>query len=174
MLLDTIVLIALVFGIYKGAKVGLFVSVTAFLSLGIGVLGALKFSNIIKSFLIKSLNWDSSLLPLISFVLTFFIVLLLVKMLAKLMTSFFETIYLGFVNRCLGATFQILVVILVVSLFLSFFEGFNNIFKFVTQEQLMSSYSYKTYLVLSEDILPSFFNLVQYLFKSSVEVVKNE
>ena len=171
MLLDSIVLIALLFGIYKGARVGLFVSVTAFLSLGIGVLGALKFSNVLKDFLVAKLNWDSSFLPLLSFVITFFLVLIVVKMIAKAITSVFEALYLGFVNRCLGAAFQILVVILLTSLFISFFEEFNNLFMFVTQEQLMSSYSYRVYLVLSEDLLPSFFNLVQHLFKQGQELI---
>ncbi|MTG97922.1 MULTISPECIES: CvpA family protein [Myroides] len=171
MVLDIITGIVLVYGIYIGLKKGLFVSVAAFLSILIGIIGALKFSNVVKELLFTKLGWDTSFLPIISFILTFFLSILLVKFVANMLTKVFETVYLGFVNRLFGALFQILVVILVGSVFLSLFDEVNNIFKLVETETLQQSYSYKTYLVLSEDILPSLYNMVKSLFARSVDML---
>lgn len=172
MLLDIIVGIALVYAIYKGAKDGLFVSVAAFLALLIGIIGALKFSYIIKNFLFNQFGWESSFLPVVAFILTFFIAVLIVKVIAKLITKLFEAVFLGFLNRLFGAVFQILVVVLLVSVFLSLFDQINAILLMVNQESLMNSISYRTYLVLSDSVFPSFFELVKALFEKSIDVIK--
>ncbi|MBN8105877.1 hypothetical protein J0J22_23945, partial [Vibrio vulnificus] len=67
--------------------------------------------------------------------------------------------------------FQVLVVVLVGSMLLSFFDQINNIFQVVKKETLEASYSYQVYLVVSDSILPSFFQLIKTLFEKSVEVL---
>lgn len=171
MILDIIVGIALIFGIYKGAKNGLFVSVAAFVSLLIGIIAALKFSNVVKDALFSYFGWDSTFLPLISFLITFFAAILVVKFIAKMITNLLQAVYLGFVNRIFGAVFQVFVVVLLVSLGLSLFDKFNANFAFVTPQELNTSYSYRVYLELSQHFFPSFFSLVNNLFEKSVEVI---
>ncbi len=171
MVLDIIVVIALVFGIYKGAKNGLFVSIAAFISLLLGVIAALKFSNVVKDSLYSYFGWDSTFLPLISFLITFFAAIFLVKFIAKLITNLLHTVYLGFINRIFGAVFQVAVVVLLVCLTLSLFDKFNTDYMFVSKAELDSSYSYVMYLELSQHFFPRFFELVNNLFEKSVEVL---
>ncbi|WP_158209812.1 CvpA family protein [Myroides phaeus] len=171
MFLDVIALIALVFALYKGIKDGFFVSVVAFLAIFIGAIGALKFSNVVKEFLFESFGWQTSFLPVIAFVLTFFFAILIAKFLANMVTKFFDAVFLGMFNRFFGALFQVLVVVLVGSMLLSFFDQMNDIFQVVEKETLEASYSYQVYLVVSDSILPSFFQLIKTLFEKSVEVL---
>ncbi|MEC4113226.1 CvpA family protein [Myroides pelagicus] len=171
MILDIIVGIALVYSIYIGFQKGLFVSVAAFLSILIGVIGALKFSNVLKAWLYTELGWNTSLLPIISFVAAFFISILVVKFIANMLTKVFESVYLGFVNRLFGAVFQVLVVVLVGSVLLSFFDELNKAVQLVNQDTLLLSYSYQVYMVLSEELLPSLYAMVKTLFEQSVDIL---
>lgn len=172
MFLDFICLIAVGFAVFKGAKDGFFISVVAFLSLFIGMIGALKFSNIIKDFLMNSLEWESPYIPLFAFVIAFFLAVLAARFVAKVVTKFFETVFLGLFNRFFGAVFQVLIVVLVGSVFLSIFDEINNLFAFVEHDTLMNSVSYKIYMSLSETILPSLFDLVKSLFAKSIDLLK--
>lgn len=172
MFLDFICLIAIGFAVIKGAKDGFFISVVSFLSLFIGMIGALKFSNVIKGFLMDALGWESPYIPLLAFVLGFFLAVLVARFLAQLVTKFFETVFLGLFNRVFGAVFQVLIVVLVGSVFLSIFDEINNIFTFVEHETLMNSVSYKIYVALSESILPSLFDLVKSLFSKSFDLLR--
>lgn len=174
MILDLFVAIALIFGIYKGAKEGLFVSIAAFISLLIGVIAALKFSNVMKDYLYSDLGWDSSFLPLIAFLLTFFLAVLGVKFIAKLITRLLQAVYLGFLNRIFGAVFQILVVVLLVCLALSIFDRVNAIYPMFTKQELDLSHSYVVYQEISKHIFPSFFALVDHLFDKSSQLINSD
>lgn len=173
MFLDIICLIAIIFAIIKGARDGFFISVVSFLSLFIGIIGALKFSNIIKEFLMNSLGWESPSIPLLAFVLAFVLAVLAARFIAQLATKFVQAVFLGLFNRLFGAVFQILIVILVGSIFLSIFDEVNAIFKFVSHESLMNSTSYKIYVSLSESLLPSLYDLVKSLFSKSIDMIQD-
>lgn len=172
MLFDFIFLVALVFGAFKGIKDGLFVSVVAFLSLLIGTMGALKFSNVVKSFIQTKWGWDSSFLPLLSFAVAFVLAVLCARFVAKAVTKLFDVVFLGIFNRIAGVLFQVLVVILMTSLAFALFDQFNDKFEVVKQETLLTSKSYQIYLFVSEHIFPSLFQMVNYLFEKSVDVIK--
>ncbi|MBB1139469.1 CvpA family protein [Myroides sp. WP-1] len=172
MIFDILALLALIFGVFKGVKNGFFVSVVAFLSLLIGTMGALKFSNVVKDFLQHKWGWESSFLPVLSFVIAFVLAILAVRLAAQLTTKIFEAAFLGFFNRILGALFQILVVVLVMSLLYSLLDQVNNRLIVVSPETLASAKSYQVYLFVSEHIFPSLFDMVKYLFEKSVDVLQ--
>jgi membrane protein required for colicin V production len=172
MILDILVLIALSYGIYKGVSDGLFVSVASFLSLLIGTIGALKFSNVIKGFLYETVGWDSKFLPVLSFVIAFLITVFLVRLVAQFMTKVFQAVFLGFFNRLTGAVFYILIVALVICLILSLFDQINVNHFLIDQDTLMRSYSYRYYLMVSESVFPDFFKLIQDLFAKSAELIE--
>lgn len=171
-MLDMLALIALGFGLFRGIKDGFFVSVVSFLSLLIGTMGALKFSNVVKGFLQEKWGWESSFLPILSFIIAFFLAILFVRFAAKLTTKLFEAAFLGFFNRVLGALFQVLVVILMMSLTYAVFDQINSRITMVNETTLAASRSYQLYLFVSEHIFPSLFEMVKYLFEKSVDVLK--
>lgn len=172
MILDILVLLALAFGVFKGFKNGFFVSVVAFLSLLIGTMGALKFSNVVKDFLQHKWGWESSFLPVLSFVIAFVLAILAVRLAAQITTKIFEAAFLGFFNRMLGALFQILVVVLMMSLVYAVMDQINNSIRIIGPETLASSKSYSIYLFVSEHIFPSLFEMVKHLFEKSVDVLQ--
>ncbi|MBB1150949.1 MULTISPECIES: CvpA family protein [unclassified Myroides] len=172
MLLDILVVLALAFGVFKGVQKGFFVSVVAFLSLLIGTIGALKFSNVVKDFLQQQWGWESSFLPVFSFVIAFILAILVVRLAAQIATKVFEAAFLGLFNRLLGAIFQLFVVILVMSLLYALVDQINSFFILVSPETLNQAKSYQIYLFVSEHIFPSLFQMVAYLFEKSVDVLQ--
>lgn len=172
MVLDILVVLALAFGVFTGIKKGFFVSVVAFLSLLIGTMGALKFSNVVKDFLQHKWGWESSFLPVFSFVIAFVLAILVVRLAAQIATKVFEVAFLGFFNRLLGALFQVLVVVLMMSLLYALFDQVNSRFVLVQPETLAQAKSYQVYLFVAEHIFPSLFKMVGYLFEKSVDVLQ--
>lgn len=172
MVLDILVLLALAFGVFKGFKNGFFVSVVAFLSLLIGTMGALKFSTVVKDFLQHKWGWESSFLPVLSFVIAFILAILAVRLAAQVTTKIFEAAFLGFFNRMLGALFQLLVVLLMMSLVYAVVDQINTRFPMIGPDTLAASTSYQVYGFVSEHIFPSLFDMVKYLFEKSVDVLQ--
>lgn len=172
MILDILVGLGLLVGLYKGAKEGFFVSLAAFLSLLVGVITALKFSNLLKDYFHESLQWESTFVPIISFILTFIVAVLIVKMIARMITHVLQAIYLGFINRILGAIFQVLVVVLLLCVILSFFDHLNEWTQLITQEELSKSYSYRFYSYISHNYFHGFFKLVNDLFQRGVVIIQ--
>lgn len=172
MILDVLVLMALAFGVFKGFKNGFFVSVVAFLSLLIGTMGALKFSTVVKDFLQQKWGWESSFLPILSFIIAFVLAILAVRLAAQVTTKVFEAAFLGFFNRMLGALFQIFVVILMMSLVYALMDQINSYIPLIRPETLATAKSYQVYLFVSEHIFPSLFDMVKHLFEKSVDVLQ--
>ncbi len=171
LIVDFIVLAFVAYGFYLGLKKGLFVAVASFLSFLIGLIGALKFSTIIKEYLYASFKWDSTLLPFLSFVLTFVLVILLVRMVASLMTEAFKAVYLGLFNRIFGGVFEVLRVILLACLVFALFDKVNINHFMVEEATLKTSFFYSFYEGISGSLFPSLFELFDRLFEKSVEII---
>ena len=103
--IDILIIIPLLWGAYKGFTKGLITEIASLLSLILGIYGAIKLSNYTSSFLIKTFDFTSEYLPVISFAITFIIIVILVHLISKLIDSMIKTASLGVVNRILGAVF---------------------------------------------------------------------
>ena len=173
MILDIAVLLFVIYGFYKGVKEGFFVSVAAFLSFLIGIIAALKFSNVIKSYLYLKFSWDSTFMSILAFVVTFGLAIFIVHFIAKMVTEIFNAMYLGLFNRFFGGIFEVLRVLLFSCLILALFEKVNVNHVIVAAESLQLSKFYVFYSFIAEEVFPSLFHLVDTLFDKSVEVIKD-
>lgn len=172
MFLDVLVMIAMVYSIWQGITKGFFVSLASFLSIMIGTIAALKFSNVIKTYMYESMNWDSKFVPVLSFVLVFVLAVFLTTLIAKFVTKVFDAIMLGMLNRLLGVLFQVLLTAFIICVILSMFDEVNVNNMLASKETLEKSFSYTCYRGISENILPSLFQMVKHLFEKSVDVIK--
>ena len=172
MILDIVVLLVMLYSAYQGITKGFFVSLTSFLSILIGTIAALKFSNVVKQFLFESMKWDSKFVPVLAFVVVFALAVFLSGLLAKVITKIFDAIMLGLINRLLGVVFQVLLSAFIICVILSMFDEININNFFVSKEALDNSFSYKCYKSVSDTIFPSVFQMAKHLFEKSVDVIK--
>jgi membrane protein required for colicin V production len=102
--LDIIFAIPLVWGIFRGFKKGLVIEIATLIAAVAGVWGAVHFSYFISGIL----NLTSPYAPLISFAVTFLIIVIIIFLLAKLLEKSINLLALGFLNKLAGAFFGLL------------------------------------------------------------------
>lgn len=115
MVLDIIFLLLLVMGFYLGFKQGLIHSIFSFVALFFGVMVAIKFSEGFSIYLAESFGWQGSYVPLVSFVLLFVAVVWFIRFLSYLLEKIAKTLFLGFINKALGAIFWCASLVLIYS-----------------------------------------------------------
>ena len=125
MILDLVFIIILVIAIVKGYQRGLIVGIFSFIAIIIGLAAAIKLSAVIAGHIGKSVKVSEQWLPLISFFIVFLVVVLLVRLGAKLIQRTIEIAMLGWVNRLGGIIFYVAIYIAVFSVFLFYIEKMN-------------------------------------------------
>lgn len=121
-MLDIIFAIIIIIACIKGYQKGLIVAVFSMVAFIVGLAAALKLSAAVAGWLGNHANISAKWLPLLSFALVFFAVVLLVRWGAKLVEKTFQMALLGWVNRIGGMLFYVVLYIIIFSIFLFYAE----------------------------------------------------
>ncbi|MCG2459406.1 CvpA family protein [Flavobacteriaceae bacterium F89] len=124
--LDIILGLTLVWGLYRGFINGLFIELASLIALIAGIYGAIHFSFMAGDYLAKNMDWDPRYISLISFVITFIIIVVVVHMAGKLLTKIANFAMLGFLNKIAGAVFGTLKIAVILGALLIFFDRIND------------------------------------------------
>lgn len=152
---DIIIAVILVFGFIRGIMKGLFVEVASLVSLVAGVYGAIHFSYFVGDFLKEKVSWEEQYITLVSFVLTFAIIVIAISLLGKLFTKIADFAYLGWINKALGGVFGALKLALILSVILMIFDKFNNTIPFVNKSEKEQSILYEPVRKLAPMLFPN-------------------
>ena len=106
--LDIILNVILCFGLVRGFLKGFIWELASLVSVILGIYGAIHFSFYIFDFLKETLHFSEKTIQILAFILTFFIIIILVGITAKLITKILEKVELGLLNRGVGAVFGLL------------------------------------------------------------------
>lgn len=153
--LDIILGIILVVAIFKGIKNGLFVELASFGSLILGIYVAIKFSFVAKIMLSGMFHWNPKTIQIVSFLITFLLVVVGISLIAKFLTKIANFAQLGVINKLGGGFFRLLETILVISIFLNLFEKVNFQKSIAKKETLDKSLFYRPIQKTSGFIFPS-------------------
>ena len=118
MLIDIIFVGLIILAIVKGFRRGLIVAVFSFISIVVGLAAAIKLSTVAAHYLGQSVKVSDRWLPVIAFAGVFIIVVLLVRLGARLIEKTFRLAMLGFVNRLGGIVFYIILYTIIYSVVL--------------------------------------------------------
>ena len=103
--LDIIIAIVLfIFGI-KGYRKGLIIEVVTLLAFGVGIYGAMHFSDFTAEHLQEVMTIDPKYLNTVAFVLTFILLVIVVNMIGKAVTNLVRAMNLNFFNKLCGFVF---------------------------------------------------------------------
>jgi len=103
MTIDIIFAIMLLLALINGYKKGIVHSIVSLLALVIGIIAAVRLSEVAAFYLDSWFNITSRYLPLISFIAVFLGIYLLFRLLEHALESFFKLIKLNFINQLAGA-----------------------------------------------------------------------
>jgi membrane protein required for colicin V production len=140
MLIDVIVFILLAMAIFKGLRKGLIVAVFSFLAFIIGLAAALKLSTAMAAYIGDNVAVSQRWLPFLAFIVVFIIVVLLIRLGAKLLQGAVQMVMLGLINRIGGAVFYILIYFFIFSIILFYATQLNLIKPATTQSSLTYGY----------------------------------
>lgn len=122
MLIDFIFAALIILAIFKGYQKGLILAVFSIIAFIIGLAAALKLSTVVADYLKTSVSVSAKWLPFIAFALVFFVVILLVRLGAKLIEKTFQAVMLGWLNRIGGIVLYVLLYLIILSIFVFYAE----------------------------------------------------
>lgn len=118
MFIDTILAVLLIIAIYKGFSKGLIVALFSLLAFMIGLAAAVKLSAIMAGYIGDTVNVSAKWLPFISFIAVFLLVVILVRLGAKIIEKTVQVAMLGWLNRLGGMLFYALIYVIIYSIIL--------------------------------------------------------
>lgn len=151
---DIILLIPLLWGLYKGFSKGFILSISSLLALLLGIWGACVFSKQVATWLQVSLELQGDYLQLAAFILTFIMAVVLVHLLAKLMHKLIKAIALNPLNRAVGIIFEVTKNALLISAFLLVVNYLDQKFPFLPEQKKEESMLYTPLSKLLPTIYP--------------------
>ena len=158
---DIVITALLLFGFIRGIVKGLFVEVASLVALIAGVFGAIHFSYFIADVLVEYVMWDEKYITIVSFALTFAIIVIAIGLIGKLLTKIANFAALGLLNKLLGGVFGALKIGLILSVVLLVFNKLNNNIPFISDEQKENAILYEPVKNLAPTLFPNFLKVVE-------------
>ena len=158
---DVIIAAFLIFGLVRGLLKGFFVEVASLVALIAGVYGAIHFSYFIGNLLANYVSWEERYITIVSFAITFGIIVLVVGLLGKMFTKMADFASLGLLNKIFGGIFGALKIGLILSVILLVFTKLNNTIPFISDEQKEDAVLYEPVKNLAPMIFPDFLKVVE-------------
>lgn len=172
--IDIILGILLILGAINGFRKGFVVEVASLTALVLGVWGAIRFSYIASDFMAKNFDFTSPHMGVISFLVTFVVIVILVHLIGKVADNFIKAAQLGFINRLAGLFFGFIKSALILSVVLMVFDVINENVHVVSQQSKENSRTYEPVKML----VPTVFPFVKFWTKKNIledeEEIKEE
>jgi membrane protein required for colicin V production len=140
MVLDIVIAIPLLFGIYKGYKKGLLRVVLMMAFLFLGVFFGFKFIPLVSKEIELLIDVHQSIIPFLSFLIVFIFIIIAGRLVVKLIEGLFKMIYLNWINRLVGAIGGMLTVALILSTLIWLANMINLIPNSLISDSLLYSY----------------------------------
>lgn len=156
--LDVIILIPLIWGIYKGFTRGLIVELASIVAVILAVWGAVTFSDKVAHYLRDTFNWQLAHSSLLVFTLLFIAILILVMLLGKLLTGIVDAVALGIANKLLGALFGAFKYLLLISVLFFILAAADRKIEIISAEVKQKSILYKPVSAIAITLIPALKN----------------
>ncbi len=128
--------------IIQGYRKGFIISLATFIALILGIYLAVNFSNFLDGILLKNLKPSRTWLPILSFTLTFLIVVTGVFVVAKLMEKVVNVVGMGFLNCLAGAILGFIKGVVLASILLFIITSVDTGEKWIQKEDKTASFIY--------------------------------
>ena len=152
--IDIVLGLLLVFSAISGFRKGLIVELASLAALILGIWGAIEFSYVTSEFLVENFNLQTKYLNIISFVLTFIVIVVLVHIIGGVINKLVESVMLGFINKLAGLAFGILRAALILSIILVVFDKIDEDVEILSREAKAESRLYDPIRHFAPSVFP--------------------
>ena len=139
--LDIIIAIILFLFGFKGLRKGLIVEVVTLLALGVGIYGAMHFSDFTAEHMQEMININPKYLNTTAFILTFIVLVIFVNVVGRMVKKLVQSMNLGFLDRLGGFVFGVAKGVLLCSAFVLVLNNLQ-LFGIVKEDVKKDSYLY--------------------------------
>jgi membrane protein required for colicin V production len=152
--IDIILLALLILSGIGGFKNGLIAEIVSLAALVLGIWGAIEFSYVTAEFLTEKLNLKTGHLDIISFIVTFVVIVILVHIVGNTINKMVEAVTLGFANKLAGMVFAVLKSALILSIILLVFDRIDQDVKILPKKAKAESRMYEPIKNFAPSLLP--------------------
>ncbi len=152
--LDIALLILLLIGFWKGFLNGFFVELTSLVALVAAIYGSIHFSNYAGDWLMSNTDWEDSTITIVSFIVTFIVIILVITYAGKLVTKIVNTVQLSFLNKIAGGAFGLIKLAFIGSVLLMFINSAAGELTLIDKEITTSSLVYPYIEPVAPYLLP--------------------
>jgi membrane protein required for colicin V production len=154
--IDIIIIIVLGFAMVRGFINGLVKEVASLAALILGIWGAIRFSTFTAEKLYDYFDMTGKYVGLISFLITFGIIVIIIHFIGLLVDKLMKAVALGFINRLLGIAFGLFKSVLIMSVIFVVFNVIDARRPFLPKEKIEQSMLYNPI----SDIAPAIFPVI--------------
>lgn len=158
--IDIILIIPLLWFGYKGFTKGFIIEIASLAALMLGIYGGIYFSNFIAGYLSKWFEIKSDYLPLISFSVTFLLIVIIVFLVARGVDKIVKSAALSLPNRLAGAVVGAAKTFIIMGVVLLLVNKYDNNGMFLKKEVRDNSLLYNPMSELVVKIYPSISSMV--------------
>lgn len=174
-IIDLILIGLFILAGFNGYKKGFIGQAASLVGLVLGIWGAIHFSDFTANFLTEQFSFTSKYLPLISFAITFVVILVAVHFIGSLVEGLFNLAFLGIVNSLLGVVFGVLKTALIISVILVLLGSVSHRIKIIPDDFGSKSLFYGPVKRLAPSIFPYLkFEELKESIESKFKVLKDE
>lgn len=152
--IDIILLILIILSAIGGFKNGLITELASLAALILGIWGAIQFSDITTELLIKYFDLKTNYLNIISFAVTFIVIVILVHIVAGVINKMVDVGVLGIANKLGGMVFGVLRSILFLSIVLMVLDKIDEDVKILPENIKENSRMYEPIRNVAPSIFP--------------------
>ena len=159
--LDIVLAALLIFGFARGLWKGFFVELASLIGLIAGIYGAIHFSFFVANLMSNYVSWEARYMTIVSFAITFLIIVVVITLLGKALTKIADFASLGLLNKILGGVFGMLKTAIILSIVLLIFSKLGDTLPFISDELQEEAVLYKPVKDLAPTLFPSFVKVVK-------------
>ena len=152
--IDIIIGIILLVAFFMGFSKGLLRVLASLIGLVAGVYCGIYFSGYVEAYLVRWFDWSHDINRIASFLITFFLVMVLFGILGRILTKVADFALMGIFNKLLGGVFNILKIVFLLSVIFMFINASEN-YSILTPEKRDSSLFYHPIESVAPMILPT-------------------
>jgi membrane protein required for colicin V production len=153
--IDIILCIPLVWGLYKGFTKGLIIEAATMIAFALGVWGGIHFSDFLADKINEWFHWQSKYLPIVSFALTFLLIVVIVYFIAKLVQRMVDGMALSAINKIGGAVFGALKFAMVMSVVIFMIDAVEESYPMISFKTKEESLLYKPIGKIAPALIPA-------------------
>ena len=162
--IDYIILVILLLFLIQGYRKGIIIGLATIAALVLGIYVAVHFSNYLDATLMEHLHPSRKWLPILSFSITFILVVVAVMLVANLTEKLVDMVGMGFFNHLGGAALGVVKGVLLVSILFFVFSSVDTQGKWLSEKDKKASVFYSRVAEVFPKLMKTFGGEIRFPF----------